>query len=424
MNEDFLHYLWLHYLPGKTFSGTQKEEITLVRPGRPNPDSGPDFFNGKVKINGTLWAGNIEIHLKSSDWYRHGHQNDPHYDNVILHVVYEDDRPVVRQNGESIPTLVLKGNFNPRLLTTYQGFLLSKKWIPCQETIAHTDPFQLLNWLQRLAVERLERKASEMEAQLRESKNDFQETFYRRLLQNYGFKVNQEAFDALGRSLPYNILAKHKDNLNQIEALLFGQAGMLDNLFPDDNYPRLLQSEYRFLAHKYGLVSLQSRRWRFMRMRPPNFPTLRIAQFARLFYRSTGLLQKMLETENLNDVVALLQTEASGYWKTHYLFGKTTTKHSVKMGKSSIHLILINTVIPYVFVYGRLLNQEALCDKALEWLTQLPPEKNSITRRFSALGIKAANALQSQALIQLKTQYCDRKQCLHCSIGHQLLKPV
>ncbi len=424
MNEDFLHYLWLHHLPGKTFLGTQQEKITILSPGQPNPDSGPDFFNGKIRIDGTLWAGNIEIHVKASDWFRHGHQNDPHYDSVVLHVVDKNDRKVFRPNGQPVVTLELNGKYNPQLFHTYRGFLLSKQWIPCQESMVRAGHFQILSWLQRLAIERLQRKATEIETLLQENQHDFREVFYRKLLQNYGFKVNAEAFARLARSLPFAVLAKHKDRLLQIEALLFGQAGMLHNDFPGDGYAQKRQSEYRFLAEKYGLTPLKPQVWRFMRMRPSNFPTLRIAQFAGLFYRSTALLQKMLEAERLEDVVGLLQTEASPYWKTHYRFGKTTPAHSVKMGKASIRLLLINTIIPFVFVYGRYVNRPSLSDKALAWLALLPFEKNTIVRHFAGMGIQAANASQSQALIQLKTHYCDRKQCLHCAIGHQLLKPL
>ena len=423
MNEEFLHYLWQYYLPGKTLTGSRKEQITILHPGQHNHDSGPDFFNGKVKVDDTLWAGNIEIHLKASDWFRHGHHHDPHYDSIILHVVYEDDKIVSRKSGEPLPTLELKGKFDEKLFETYRGFLLSKQWIPCQKTITRAGHFQILSWLHRLAIERLEQKAKEIEKMLHESKHDFREIFYRKLLQNYGFKTNAEAFGQLSRSLPFAILAKHKDHLLQIEALLFGQAGMLQENFGED-YPRQLQAEYLFLSQKYNLNPIQPEAWRFMRMHPPNFPTIRIAQFARLFYRSTALLQKMLEADRLNDVVSLLQTEATGYWKTHYRFGKAGPSRAKKMGKSSLHLILINTIIPFVFVYGRQTNRQQLCDKAVGWLSLLPPEKNAITRHFSTLGIKPENAMQSQALIQMKTFYCDNRQCLHCGIGHQLLKSL
>jgi len=426
MNENFLYYLWQYYFPGRTVAGTKGETIDIFHPGQRNTDSGPDFFNGKVKIDNTLWAGNVEIHVHSSDWYRHGHQNDEHYDSIILHVVYKDDKPVFRQNGQPVTTLEIKGKFDEQLLDTYHGFLLSKQWVPCQEIITRAGHFQILQWLQRLAIERLERKAKEIQELLRQNKNDFREVFYQKLLQNYGFQTNAEAFARLARSLPYSVLAKHKDNLKQLESLLFGQAGLLNKVFRDE-YPLQLQDEYHFLSQKYNLVPIPSKAWRFMRMHPPNFPTIRIAQFAGLFYRSSSLLQKMLEAERLGDVTSLLQTEASPYWKTHYHFDKNSRAGITgikRMGKASIHLLFINTIIPFLFVYGRQTNRQMLCDKALEWLTLLPPEKNTFSRHFSNIGIKPDNALQSQALIRLKLVYCNNKQCLHCGIGHQLLKSV
>ncbi len=421
MNEDFLYYLWKYHLPGKTLTGNKKENIYIQHPGQQNYDSGPDFFNGNIKIDDTLWAGNIEIHTKSSDWYRHSHHNDPHYDNIILHVVYEDDRLVLRKNGELIPTLVLKDKFNERLFEKYQGFLLSKQWIPCRDDIVKAGHFEILSWLHRLSIERLERKAKETEQMLHESKNDFREIFYRKLLRSYGFKTNSEAFEQLALSLPFSVLAKHKYHLPQLEALLFGQAGMLQENF-NNEYPKQLQVEYQFLSQKYRLKAMQPEAWKFMRMHPQNFPTIRIAQFANLFCRSTALLQKILEAEKLTDVISLLQTEASGYWLTHFRFGKPGTSGPKKMGKPSLHLILINTIIPFVFVYGKRTSRQHLCEKAVDWLTSLPPEKNHITRNFNLAGIKPENAMQSQALIQLKTFYCQNKQCLHCAIGHQLLK--
>ncbi len=423
MNEDFLYYLWRHRFSGRTMAGTQNENITVLNPGERNHNSGPDFFNGKIKIGDTLWAGNIEVHVRSSDWYRHHHQNDTHYDNIILHVVYEDDKPVFRKNGEPVPTLVLKGNFDEKLYEKYRGFLLSKQWIPCGESISKAGHFEFMNWMHRLAIERLERKAMEIERMLHENKNDFREIFYRKLLRSYGFKTNAEAFEQLAISMPFRVLSRQKDQLLQIEALLFGQAGMLRQEFNDD-YPRRLQSEYRFLAQKYQLKPMQSEAWRFMRMHPPNFPTIRLAQFARLFHRSTALLQKILEAERLDHVISLLQTETSDYWKTHYRFDRPAVSKPKKMGKTSLHLILINTIIPFVFVYGRETNRQQLCDKALEWLISLPAEKNHITRNFSVLGIKPENALQSQALIRLKTNYCQNKQCLRCGVGYYLLKSI
>ncbi len=423
MTEDFLYYLYQYHLPGKPLSTTGDEPLTVFQPGTRNHHSGPDFFNGKIKIGNTLWAGNIEIHVRSSDWFRHGHHNDPRYENIIPHVVYTDDRPVLRPDGRPVATLELKGKFNEKLFETYRGFLLSKQWIPCEAHLTRAGHFHLLNILHRMAAERLEQKASALEQQLRQNNNDFRETFYQKLLENYGFKANAVPFARLARSLPYVLLAKHKDNLFQIEALLFGQAGLLSTNV-DEEYPRQLLKEYDFLSRKYGLEPLPPTIWRFMRLRPPNFPTVRLAQFATLFYRSTALLHKILETRRLSDVVFLLHTEASAYWNTHYRFGKPAPPRVKKMGKSSIHLILINTIIPFLFVYGNQSHRQDLRDKALEWLTKLPPERNTITQHFSTLGVKPENALHSQALLHLKHNYCDRKQCLSCGIGHQLLKSV
>jgi hypothetical protein len=423
MNEDFLHYLWQFHLSGKELTGTRGESIKVWHPGNKNTDSGPDFFNGKVKIGQTLWAGNIEIHVKASDWYSHGHQLDKLYSSIILHVVYENDRPVFRQNGEPIPTLELRGQYDEHLYETYQGFLQSKHWIPCEQNITRAGHFQIQNWLYRLALERLEQKSGEIVSSLRQNKNDFREVFYRKLLQNYGFKTNGQAFSQLALALPYAVLARHRDSLLQIEALLFGQAGMLEKPFTDA-YPRHLQDEYRFLAQKYHLTPLQPEIWRFMRMYPSNFPTIRLAQFARLFYMSVSLLQKILEADRFTDIISLLQTEASEYWNQHYQFEKPSPMRKKRMGKASIHILLINTIIPFTFVYGQHTNRQELCDKALEWLALLPAEKNTITRHFSLLGVTPKNAMQSQALLQLKKFYCDKKQCLHCNIGHQLLKTI
>ncbi|UBM61444.1 DUF2851 family protein [Candidatus Sulfidibacterium hydrothermale] len=423
MNEEFLYYLWQYHFQGKCLNGTQNETFCILHPGQRNTNSGPDFFNARIKIGTTLWAGNVEIHVRSSDWYKHGHQHDHQYDNVILHVVYTDDHPVVRRNGERLPTLVLKEKFDEKLFHTYRNFLASKRWIPCENLITRAGHFHITNWLYRLAIERLERKAREMERLLASEKNDFREMFYQKLLENYGFQINNQAFAQLARRLPYSVLAKHKNHLLQIEALLFGQAGMLNQPF-SDNYPHQLQQEYRFLSKKYNLTALDPGIWRFMRTHPSNFPTLRIAQFAGLFYRSTSLLQKMLESKQLTDVINLLQTQASVYWKTHYQWEKSSPLHSTKMGKTSIFILLINTIIPFLFVYSRQMEQPELSEKALNWLAQLPAEKNRITRHFSALGLIPDNALQSQALLRLKKYYCNPKQCLHCSIGHQLLKSL
>ena len=418
--EEFLIYLWKQRLINNELITSGGRPLQVIHPGIRNLDSGPDFFNGRIKIDDTTWAGNIEIHVLSSDWFRHGHHNDPAYDNIILHVVYENDRPVYRKNGEMIPTLELKGNFEQKILDNYHKFLELNKWIPCEEMIASVNHFDVLSWLDKLMAERLENKALEIEHELDSTKQDFQEVFYRKLARNFGFKTNGDAFGLLAQSLPLNILAKHKEHILQIEALLFGQAGMLKTGFKDE-YPQALKKEYAFLSAKYGLKPIDRKLWKFMRLRPANFPTIRISQFAQVIYRSSALLNKILEAPKLNDVIDFLKVDASGYWNTHFVFDKKAGNRKKRLGTASIQLILINTIIPFLFVYGRHKGDTGLQEKALAWLDQLPPESNAIIKRYAALGIKPKNAMESQALIEMKHNYCSEKRCLDCRIGHVLL---
>ncbi len=420
MTEDFLYYLWIYYFPRKSLTTTDGFSLLIERPGTRNSDSGPDFFDCRIKLGDTRWAGNIEIHLKSSDWFRHGHQMDDSYNNIILHVVYEDDKTIFRKNGELIPCLELKGNFNESLYEKYQRFLLSPNWIPCASDISNMGNFQLLSAMDRLSMERLEQKVETVERQLEQSQGDFREVFYRSLMKSFGLKANSEAFEQLALSMPLPILFKHKNDLFQLEALLFGQAGFLTGSLNED-YPKKLRKEYLFLSSKYNMAPMNAYAWKFMRMRPYNFPTLRIAQFAGLLYHSSGLIDKILAADNLKRVVEFLRCEPSSYWQNHYRFGKSNKKQIRKMGLSFIHLILINMIVPYAFVYGRFKNDSTMEEKAVQWLGEMPAENNTITRHFTALGVKAGSALHSQALIRLKKDYCDNKRCLHCPVGYQIL---
>lgn len=422
MTEEFLYYLWSYYFAGRNLFTCQNEALQIVHPGYRNEDSGPDFFDARVRIANTLWAGNIEIHVKASDWLKHHHQSDLAYDSVILHVVYEADKPIHRKSGALIPTLELKGNFDENLFHKYQGFVLSDHWIACKNDIGRVNHFVLRNWMSRLAVERLEQKALAIKQNLAHAHSDFIEVFYIQLMRSFGFKTNSEAFEQLAHSLPFFILAKHKNNLTQIEALLFGQAGFFLSHY-NDNYPNRLKDEYEFLANKYNLTPLRPFIWKYMRMRPSNFPTIRMAQFAQLIYRSTGLIHKILEAERIDDVIDLFNTAASSYWNNHYRFDLPSPPSSKKLGKSSITLILINTIVPFLFVYADTKQDTELKDKALSWLSQLPAENNTIIRHFKEVSVNSQSALHSQALIQLKKHYCDQKRCLYCAIGHQILKP-
>jgi len=423
MKEDFIHYLWKHQLFVPKLITTENNILEVLKPGVVNIDSGPDFFNARIRLSGTTWAGNIEIHVNSSDWFTHNHEIDPAYDNIILHVVYTDDKPVRRKNEELIPTLELKHFVEPAIYEKYYKFINSKKWIPCENQILEVDYFKRMSWYDNLLIERLTEKAAIIEEELIKTGNDLQEVFYRKLARNFGFKTNSLAFEILASKIPLKLLSKHKNELNQIEALLFGASGLLDKSF-SDKYPNELLTEFSFLKEKYGIHSMDEKLWKFMRMRPSNFPTIRISQFSNLIYKSSALISRILESDKLSHVVNLLKVSASAYWTDHFRFEVKSESRKKLLGVASINLIVINTIVPYLFVYGKRSHDESLIQKAVNWLEQINSENNSITRQFSKIGIKPANAMQSQALIQLKNEYCSKKRCLECRIGHELLKPV
>lgn len=420
MNEDFLHYLWKNKLLHQKLTTINGEELVIIQPGQHNSDSGPDFFNGRIKLSNTIWAGNIEVHIKSSDWYTHQHQDNQAYDSVILHVVYKNDKQVFRKNGEAIPTLELIGNFDENIFLKYRSFLESDRWIPCQHQIGNVGHFQLYAWLDNLMVERLNQKSKLIEEELEKTNNDLHEVFYRKLARNFGFRTNNDTFESLANSLPFNILAKHKNNLIQIEALLYGQAGLLNRSFKDD-YPNSLKTEYQFLSAKFDLKTIHNGNWKFMRMHPSNFPSIRIAQFAKIIFKSAGLLNKIFDTEKLTDVLDLFKTETSPYWEDHFRFDQKSPKKVKKLGIASTHLLMINTVIPFLFVYGKIKHDDQLRQKAIDWLEMIKAEQNTISRKFATIGLKPKNAMHSQALLQLKMNYCDYKRCLECRIGNELL---
>lgn len=421
MNENFLVYLWTYQLLSQPMFTTEGEEVTVISPGHRNLDSGPDFFDGRIKIGQTLWAGNIEIHVKSSDWVRHGHHQDNAYNNIILHVVYTDDKPVSRSEGDTIPTVVLANQFNPGLFDRYQDFLATMTAVPCNKHLHHVNHFTVMTWFDNLMIERLEQKTAGFTDGLIAANNDFNEAFYRKLCRNFGFNTNSDAMEQLAISLPLNILSKHQNDLLQLEALLFGQAGFLDKRFKD-NYPRDLVKEYGFLKSKYQLKKMDNKVWKFMRMRPANFPTIRIAQFAALLHKIPGLLHFLPDTEKLSHVQSLLKIKASAYWDNHYHFDQVTEPTRQKwLGDSSANLLIINTIVPFVFMHNRYRNQNANHELLLDWMEHLPSEKNAVSQLFSSFGLQPKSALESQAMIQLKTQYCDKKRCLECRIGHELL---
>jgi hypothetical protein len=421
MTEEFLHYIWQYRLYNPKLVLQTGEQLEVIHPGTHNTDSGPDFFNARIRIGETIWAGNIEIHIQSSDWKRHNHQQDMSYDNVILHVVWRDDIPVFRIDGTSIPTLELDGLYNENSWKKYLHFMASKQWIPCATMILIVDPFVRNAWLDRVLVERLERKALQVELILSITNNDWAQTFYRLLARNMGFKLNNQAFELLAQSLPFHFLAKHADDLFQVEAMVFGQAGLLENSFTEE-YPNRLKKEYEFLKKKFNLSPVDAHLWRFMRLHPGNFPTLRLAQFSGIIHHSSSIIGELFNLNDVDSYRKLFGAEASEYWNTHYTFGKLSEPKRKTLGLSSIDLLIINLVAPMLVAYGRWKNDTAMIEKAVDLLMQLKPENNTFTRKWAEIGVTAGNAATSQSLIELKSQYCDNKKCLECRIGNELLK--
>ncbi|PCJ80023.1 MAG: hypothetical protein COA57_15160 [Flavobacteriales bacterium] len=422
MTEQFLHYIWKFQLfEQNSLQCESGESLQIIKAGTPNTDAGPDFFNTKIKIGSTLWAGNVEIHINSSDWEKHSHQKDAAYDNVILHVVFNHDKNVVRKNGQELHVLTLQEKINDSLYAKYCHFLSNKLWIPCANHISEVDVFTVDNWLERLLIERLERKSSAIVEMLERHKNDWAEVFYIFLARNFGFKVNAEPMELLAKSLPFSVIGKHRDNLLQVEALLLGQAGFLEENFADD-YPNQLKKEYDFLKNKFKLQPLDKSLLKFLRLRPPNFPTIRISQLANLIHRSSSLFSKIIEAKNSAAIIELFQVETSEYWRTHYVFDKHSSERKKQLGESAVNGILINTVAPFLFVYGQQKGEDVFKTNAFKLLENLPEEKNAIINRWKELNISARDAYRSQALLQLKNEYCNAKKCLHCAIGNKILR--
>jgi hypothetical protein len=423
MTEDFMQFVWEQLLfDRQNLATVSGEKVEVIEPGTRNSDSGPDFFNARIKIANTLWAGNVEIHRNASDWLRHHHHGDGAYENVILHVVQNFDKEICRSDGEAIPTLVLP--VHPRLFFNYRLLMESSGWIPCSDQLQISDGFLLKIGLNRLMIERLENRTEEIAGKLQLNNNDWNETFYQLLARSFGFNTNSVPFEMMAKSLPQSIPAKHRDNLFQLEALFFGQSGLLhEKLFGDDYYLNL-REEYEFLAKKYKLKPIPAHLWKFLRMRPVNFPTVRIAQFAALFYHASGLFSRMVESGSLDEIKKLLSVKASGYWDTHYRFGTDAELLPKHLGEFAANGLIINTLIPILFVYGDASGKNFLKDKALEWLDKLPAEQNSVVTGWARMGIPADSAFETQALIHLKNRYCELKRCLHCHIGSKLVKSI
>jgi hypothetical protein len=376
MKESILHYIWQQKLfIAHSLSSTDGEAIEVIDVGKANTDAGPDFFNAKIRIGATVWAGNIEIHVQSSDWNKHNHQSDKAYDSTILHVVKTADTDIYRSNGEKIPQLELK--YPQYIEENYEDLISAQKWIPCVGKFEKVQHVFVQDWISTLLTERLEQKMNAIDAILKENNNHWEEAFYVVLARSFGFGINSQAFEMTARSLPLSVIAKHKSNLFQLEALLLGQAGFLEDKALDE-YTSALKKEYDFLSVKYNLKKISVEQWKLLRLRPDNFPHIRMAQLAALIHNSSKLLSRIIDTPEINTLTKLFQSEPSEYWKTHYLLGHETVKRSKKLGTAAIHGLLINTVIPFLFCYATRKGNQELKEKSLSLYELLPAEKNTI----------------------------------------------
>lgn len=426
MREEFLHHIWKFGLFRKdALTTTDGRSVVIIHPGQHNHQSGPDFFNARIEIDGTLWVGNVEIHVDERDWFRHDHHHDEAYDNVILHVVYAaSPGGTTNTQGREIPVLSLDSRISEKQYRLYLSFLASKQFIPCAALLNRAPKTLVALCQDRMLVNRLERKSKDVLLRLDRNRGDWQQTLFEQLAMNFGFKVNAQPMEMMARSLPVNLLGKYQDNLLQLEALLFGQSGWLDERLETD-YALQLQNEYAFLRHKHKLISIEAVAWKFGRMRPANFPTIRVAQLAALVHKSKGLFRAILEIENPAELAALFDVTASPYWSDYHHFDKRTASNSVKhLGVSSRDIIIINTVVPFLFAYSLHLDDQQYADKGISLLESRPPESNRIVLNMHKLGFALEHAAHSQSLLELKSQYCDEKKCLHCAIGTKLLNEV
>ena len=428
--ELLLHYCWKHKMwPLQGLETTDGRVVEVLDPGLHNHNAGPDFFNAKLKIGGTLWVGNVEIHDKSGDWYLHGHDKDAHYNNVVLHVVEMADREVQTQEGNFVPQMVLKVPDNVR--ENYEELLRTDAYPPCYRIIPKLTPLLVHSWMAALQTERLEQKTVAIAERAQKAGGSWEDAYFITLARNYGFGINGDAFEEWARHIPLQAVGKHRDDLFQIEAIFLGQAGLLElSTIPDsyqkdalnEGYFAKLRNEYQYLAHKFSLQPMDVNLWRFFRLRPQNFPHIRISQLANLYFSRKAGLSDLLECRDVVGFAEMLRTQVTPYWETHYTFGSESVRNAKHLSPFSINLLLINTCIPMMFAYGRHAMREELCDRAFDFLEQLKAENNHIIRMWKEVGLDVKSAGDSQALIQLKREYCDKRDCLRCRIGYEYLK--
>jgi len=421
MKEDFLHYLWkfkkFDTLNLKTFNG---EEITIVNVGQYLELAGPDFFNGQIVIGNQKWAGNIEIHLKSSDWYVHHHERDEAYENVILHVVWEHDTEIFRKNNSEIPVLELKKYVDAATIANYQSLIAPKSWIFCEKQLKDIDDFTFKNWQERLFFERLERKSKPIFELLEQTNHDWEAVLFCLLAKNFGLNTNGDIFSKIAQSIPFSIIRKESFEVENLGALLLGNAGLLDSE-KEDTYFKDLKFRYFYLLHKYQLEKKILEPVQFFKHRPDNFPTIRLSQLANLYHSQQNLFSKISTSTSMKNIYEIFEISGSNYWQYHYQFDKESPKKKKQLSKSFIDLIIINTIIPLQFAYAKSQGKE-ISEDLIQLLNEVASEKNAIMDKFSSFGIKSKNAFESQSLLQLKNEYCNKRRCLECAIGMELLK--
>lgn len=421
MKEDFLHYLWrFKKFDALNLRTTQNEIITIVKTGDYLELSGPDFFNAQIKIANQKWAGNIEIHLKSSDWYVHGHEKDPAYDNVILHVVWEHDTEIFGKNNLEIPVLVLKDYISTETISAYNSLISPKSWIFCEKNIGEIDQFTFKNWQERLFFDRLERKSKFIYDLLQETNQDWEAVLFCLLAKNFGLNTNGITFFQIAKSVPFSIVRKESFEVENLEALLFGFSGLLD-AEKEDVYFTDLKIRYFYLLNKYQLNRSYVDPVQFFKHRPDNFPTIRLSQLANLYHKHQNLFSKIITLKSVKDVYQLLNVYTSFYWQNHYQFDKESPKKIKPLSKPFIDLLIINTIIPLQFAYSSIMG-ESISEELIVFMNEVAPEKNAIISKFESFGIVASNAFETQTLLELKNEYCNHKACLRCALGMELLK--
>ncbi len=424
MNEDLLSFIWrFQYFEKKGLATDEHLPLSVIRPGQRNTDAGPDFSEARVAINGVLWVGSIEIHVKASDWRLHEHQQNGAYDCVILHVVWENDHPATRRDGTIVPTLSLNGLVKASVIERYRCLLDEKDTVPCNRQFGDVEQIRKYAMLDRVLLERLERKALEIQHLLEANQQDWEQTAYQWLGRHFGFKLNDAPFQRLTCIVPWKIIRKHTDRLVQVEALLFGCSGLISEN-SEEIYVRQLQQEFRFLSAKYQLKdeTMHPHEWKYARLRPAGFPTVRLAQFARLLCNTGGMLNRFIVSEHFDEIRELFRIEQSAYWREHYLFGKKARALVPVLGADAAHLLIVNAAVPLLVAYSKHRQQPELLDKAIYWLSEIPAEDNRITREWASLGMRVKTAADSQALIEWFNNYCTPKQCLECMVGAALVR--